>query len=842
MTKDKNINIKFTGDSKELNSEIDKSQNKLERFANFVKNSAITKLATGITPIFKSFEYITSGIKKATEAISECSAAFEKQAEAETLLETSAKNNPYLDDWSVKRLKEYASQLQSISTVGDEELLPFMAQLAAAGRTQSEIQDIMSAALNVSVSGAMSLDSAVKNLNKTFSGLSGELGETVPQIKHLSKEQLKNGEAVKVLAGQYSGMAQNVAGSTGGWKQFKNTLGDLQEMIGEKFSEKKNAAGQILNTFFSKIISGLQAGKKEADEFRAKLNLVAQNNGTDATLSSFQSELDLLKEENKEIQKKQKYLASSNWKEYTGEAVEAQKKELEELKKTYREAGLETQKAEQAWAPYKQVTLFSSDEIKTKYIKYKKEYEAALELQNKYKDEVEKKEKEVSNLEAQYKKEYNSLKTDKELWTAESLKQDEEANNKRIKYLEEQIASTKKLKEEADASATLEAESEKIQKQIDAYNQKIAVMKKEAEVRQTQVSQEDLLNAKIEHYMAVWQESGNWAKTYLQKLKKEIEDDFASLKIEIPEMPELNGLGTQEQITALESYRQLLLNLKVTVDEDTQAWNALENAIKGVDEQLGLLKTTTDGWDAMNMGEKAQYVQQKFTELGSGINTALSTAGEAMQNQTSADVQNLKNQYDRGLLSEEEYYSKKEELEKKGARNLYKVQLAEWGLNLLMTQSQMALAIAKALSSGTPPLSYVEAAIMGVSAASQLAAQIAAKPVPPSFASGGIVPGSSYSGDRVSANVNSGEMILNARQQRELWETANGGRYGSGRPVFNISIENSASDIAGASVVPGADGFTVAIKKIVSDAMANGEMNDSYQTMKANIYGRRITN
>lgn len=840
---EKNINIKLTANAEPLESTLNSSKKKVKNFFTTIGNSASVKGFNNLFNIAKNGlgAVVTAG-KAVTKAISECSEAYEKQTSAETLLQTASKNNPYLNEQNILMLKDYASHLQSISTVGDEELLPFMARLAAAGRTQAEIQDIMSTALDVSASGAMSLSEAVNGLNKTYSGTIGRLGQTIPQVKNLTEEQLKNGEAVKIVAKQYKGMAENTASATGGWKQFKNTLGDLQEMIGEKFSEKKNAAGQVLNTFFTKIISGLQAGKKEADEFRAKLNLIAQNNGTDATLSSYQTELELLKEENKEIQKKQKFLASNNWQEYVGDQLNEQKQELEEYKKKYRETINATLEAEKAWTPYKNITLFASDETKTTYIELKKNYEAALALEDKYKTELEKKQKEFTESQKEIKKEYNALKLAHETMTTESLQKDEEANNQRIKYLEEQIAIKKQEEEGLNYTSKLEEETTKINAQIDAYKEKIAVMEKEAELRGREISQEDLLNAKIEHYMAVWKESGDWAKTYLENLAKEIERDFADLNIEIPEMPALDNLGSQEQIDALENYMQLLLNLKDNVNEGTDAWNRLEQAIQGVIGQIDLLKNTTDGWDAMNMGEKAQYVQQKFTELGSGINTALSTAGEAMQNQTSADVQNLKNQYDRGLLSEKEYYSKKEELEEKGARNLYKVQLAEWGLNLLMTQSQMALAIAKALSSGTPPLSYVEAAIMGVSAASQLAAQIAAKPVPPSFASGGIVPGSSYSGDKVSANVNSGEMILNARQQRELWETANGGRYGSGRPVFNISIENSASDVAGASVVPGADGFTVAIKKIVSDAMANGEMNDSYRVMKANIYGRRITN
>lgn len=38
-----------------------------------------------------------------------------------------------------------------------------------------------------------------------------------------------------------------------------------------------------------------------------------------------------------------------------------------------------------------------------------------------------------------------------------------------------------------------------------------------------------------------------------------------------------------------------------------------------------------------------------------------------------------------------------------------------------------------------------------------------------SYAHGGIIPGGSYSGDRLTANVNSGEMIINRRQQLQLW-------------------------------------------------------------------------
>jgi hypothetical protein len=57
------------------------------------------------------------------------------------------------------------------------------------------------------------------------------------------------------------------------------------------------------------------------------------------------------------------------------------------------------------------------------------------------------------------------------------------------------------------------------------------------------------------------------------------------------------------------------------------------------------------------------------------------------------------------------------------------------------------------------------------------------------FTNGGIVGGNSYSGDRLTANVNSAEMILNTSQQRQLFDMANGRGNGGG----NVTIINQTS-------------------------------------------------
>lgn len=56
------------------------------------------------------------------------------------------------------------------------------------------------------------------------------------------------------------------------------------------------------------------------------------------------------------------------------------------------------------------------------------------------------------------------------------------------------------------------------------------------------------------------------------------------------------------------------------------------------------------------------------------------------------------------------------------------------------------------------------------------------------YAEGGIIPGNSPSGDRLSARVNSGEMILNQGQQRRLFDMASGGQKGPPGAAANVEV------------------------------------------------------
>ena len=94
-------------------------------------------------------------------------------------------------------------------------------------------------------------------------------------------------------------------------------------------------------------------------------------------------------------------------------------------------------------------------------------------------------------------------------------------------------------------------------------------------------------------------------------------------------------------------------------------------------------------------------------------------------------------------------------------------------------QRRKAAAEAMAQNSAMGPFGWIS----GLAA---MASIIAAMATLPKFATGGIVGGTSYGGDRQLVRVNSGEMILNHQQQAQLWNAISSGSVGGGEVQFRI--------------------------------------------------------
>lgn len=181
---------------------------------------SLAKSAAGVGIAYFGVTGVISAFRGAVDAAG-------KQELAERKLETALGRTS-------KALLDQASALQKVTTVGDEAIIEQQAFLASLKFTEDQIKDIITASIDLSAATGISLESAVRNTAKTFSGLSGELGELIPQLRGLTAEQMKAGDAVKVITDLFGGQAQaNTKTLTGSIEQMKNAIGDAAESMGQ---------------------------------------------------------------------------------------------------------------------------------------------------------------------------------------------------------------------------------------------------------------------------------------------------------------------------------------------------------------------------------------------------------------------------------------------------------------------------------------------------------------------------------------------------------------------------------------------------------------------------------
>lgn len=159
-----------------------------------------------------------------------------------------------------------AEALQRVTTFGDEAIIAQQAFLGSIGFTEEKISELIPVALDLASATGQTLEFAVRNLAKTYSGLTGELGELIPQTKELTAEELKAGGALQVISDLMGGSAEkNTQTMTGSLEQMKNAVGDAAEAIGEVMSP-------IVITS-AKVIKGLAESLSSAiDDFDRFMN------------------------------------------------------------------------------------------------------------------------------------------------------------------------------------------------------------------------------------------------------------------------------------------------------------------------------------------------------------------------------------------------------------------------------------------------------------------------------------------------------------------------------------------------------------------------------------------
>jgi hypothetical protein len=199
--------------------------------------------------------------------------------------------------------------------------------------------------------------------------------------------------------------------------------------------------------------------------------------------------------------------------------------------------------------------------------------------------------------------------------------------------------------------------------------------------------------------------------------------------------------------------------------EATDIVDPLENMASGIDASAGIVTTRL-----AEVRESLTAFQEASVEVGYAV-------GDAFSDMTGRFVESL-------------------ELADDGFQGFVKnlIQTVTKLIAIALSQS-IAQAISGATASGSatgPAAVFTTPAFIATAVGGVLAAFAAI----PKFATGGIVPGSNYFGDNTLARVNSGELILNIAQQKNLAGVLSG----------NVTLLPSL-DFSG-------DGFRVMLKRV----------------------------
>ena len=146
---------------------------------------------------------------------------------------------------------------------------------------------------------------------------------------------------------------------------------------------------------------------------------------------------------------------------------------------------------------------------------------------------------------------------------------------------------------------------------------------------------------------------------------------------------------------------------------------------------------------------------------------------------------------------------------KKGFKTYQALAIAEATVSTFLSAS-------KALAAYPPPYSYIAAAGAVASGLAQVAK--IKQQQPPAYQMGGIVGGNSYGGDQELARVNSGEMILNQQQQRNLFAMANNPLGGSNSSGNVTIINNTRSEFEAETKTNKEGDMEIIVKEAVQQA------------------------
>lgn len=222
---------KVSGKINSLSNDLKKASSPLTNFGKSLKN--LSSSIPGIGLVAGAIAGVTAAVKKTVQSMKEWETAWGAIDATTRRLDLATRLNENLQS-SATALNNFAGDLSNKlkDTFSGGDIAAAMGKLAF-DKTEDEIKQILTVATDLSAALGIDLKTAVSQLNGTLTGATGTLGKIFPELKNLTAESLKSGEAIGIIGEKVKGMAEEMSNSVqGNILRGKNLTGDLKEELG----------------------------------------------------------------------------------------------------------------------------------------------------------------------------------------------------------------------------------------------------------------------------------------------------------------------------------------------------------------------------------------------------------------------------------------------------------------------------------------------------------------------------------------------------------------------------------------------------------------------------------
>jgi phage-related protein len=226
------------------------------------------KFSSTVIAVNQALELAQKAYSALSSVVSSTTDAFAIQEQAEAKVRASLRLTGQFSEEAAQGFFDFASELQSVSTNGDEATLALIAQSTALGNSAEQTQELIKASAELaSVTDDFTIETAFRQLNQTLTGTSGRLGRLIPGLSDLTKAQLEAGGAAKFINDNLGGLSEELTQTFGQRAtQAANDFGDVLETIGKTFVEVFDVADIL-----TEVGAGIRAVNSQIDNLRNAL-------------------------------------------------------------------------------------------------------------------------------------------------------------------------------------------------------------------------------------------------------------------------------------------------------------------------------------------------------------------------------------------------------------------------------------------------------------------------------------------------------------------------------------------------------------------------------------------